>query len=916
MNNKDKNKAKKDKPLLCQSLTVDETLEHLKSSLNGLDYEEVKKRQEKFGKNLLPGKKAVNIWMIILSQFKSPLIYILIVAGIVSIILKELEDAVFIFIVIFLNAGLGTFQEWRAEKSASMLQELIKITSKVVRNGIQIQASAEELVPGDIVLLEPGDKVPADIRLISAVNLTIDESLLTGESVASEKYTDAIAEDTAVSDCLNTAFAGTKVVTGKARGIVTRTGLETEIGKIASSVYQSKSSKTPLLIRMEKFSKQIGFIVIGASALLAVLAFFRGIPFSEVFLLAIALAVSAIPEGLPVAVTVALSISTSRMAKRNVIVRKLAAVESLGSCTLIASDKTGTLTMNRQTARIIITEPEKRYLLEDAQDLHNKNQEGTYNNSEKSSNYRLINSKTYEIENLLKAVVIDNDAVIDKIDGEEKIRGNPIEVALINLNKKIGMDPEEIRNSITGLGEIPFSSESKFSAKFYSDDGKDKIAAKGAPEVILPLCSKILSEKGLKDIETDRIIHEVDKLTAEGYRVIAVAEGEAKKYKDYSKIKKEDLPPLTFLGLIGFIDPLRTDVREAVEKCKMAGITVVMITGDHPTTAFTIARELGIVNSKKDIITGIDLGEVEEEPDDDFLNKVKSRKVFARVTPLQKLKIIESFIKMGHFVAVTGDGINDAPALKKANIGVAMGSGTDVTKDTASIIVTDDSFTSIVSGVEEGRFAYDNVRKVTYLLISTGIAEIILFTFSVFAGKPIALLAVQLLWLNLVTNGIQDVALAFEGGEKGALTRPPRKPSEGIFNKLMIQQTVLSGAVMGAIASLVWFYLLKNGQPIGDSRNILLMLMVLFENIHVFNCRSERISAFKIPIRNNYFLIGGVLIAQGIHIISMYIPYMQRLLGVSPISLIEWLVLLSIALSIILAMEIFKLIKKRLRGIS
>jgi len=909
---KNKDKEKKDRPLPCHSMTVDETLAHLKSSLDGLGSEEVKKRQEKFGKNILPGKKAPSIWMIILNQFKSPLIYILIVAGAVSIALNEIKDAIFIFVVIFLNAGLGTFQEWRAEKSASMLQELIKISSKIIRNGVQTIKDSEELIPGDIVLLEPGDKVPADLRLINATNLTIDESILTGESVASEKHINVMEEETPISDCSNMAFAGTEVVTGKARAIITRTGLETEIGKIASSVYESRSSKTPLLIRMEKFSKQVGFIIVGASILLAILAFFRGIEFNEVFILAIALAVSAIPEGLPVGITVALSISTNRMTKRNVIVRKLSAVESLGSCTLIASDKTGTLTMNKQTAEVVVTEPNKRYLLDSTQDINNKEQIDSDENQENFNNYLRIDSSTAELENLLKAAVIDNGALIDRTGEKERIRGNPIDIALIDLNIRLGLNPEEIRNNITVSGEIPFSSGTKFSAKFYSDDGKDKIAAKGAPEVILSLCSKIKSENGLIDIETAQVINEVDKLTAEGYRVIAVAEGEVKKYKDYSKIKKEDLPLLTLLGLIGFIDPLRTDVKAAVKKCKTAGIAVVMITGDHPITAFAIAKELGIVNSQKDIITGTELGEFEGKPDDDFLNKVKDKKVFARVTPLQKLKLVESFIKLGHFVAVTGDGINDAPALKKANIGVAMGSGTDVTKDTASIIVTDDSFASIVSGVEEGRFAYDNIRKVTYLLISTGAAEIILFTFAILAGLPIALLAVQILWLNLVTNGIQHVALAFEKGEKGALLRPPRKPSEGIFNKLMIQQTALSGVIMGIIAALVWLYLLRSGKPIADSRNVLLMLMVFFENIHVFNCRSERVSAFRIPLKNNYFLIAGVLAAQGIHIISMYIPYMQGLLGVSPISIIEWLILLSISLSIIIVMEIFKLVRSKM----
>jgi magnesium-transporting ATPase (P-type) len=892
------------KKLLCHFNTVDETLKKLGvSARNGLSGDDAAKRQQEFGRNELPGKKILSIWSIIFSQFKSPLIYILLAAGAISLIIREFKDAVFIFIVIILNASLGTFQEYRAEKGASSLQDLLKINARVIRDGQKTLIDAEELVPGDIILIGPGSKIPADMRLMEANNLTIDEALLTGESYASEKHTAPVSEDSHVSNCSNTAFAGTEVITGKGMGVVTRTGLQTELGKIARSVYSTASTKTPLVIRMERFSKQIGLIVLGLSLIIGIVMFFMGTPYIEIFLLVTALAVSAIPEGLPVAITVALSISTNRMSKRNVIVRKLASVESLGSCTMIASDKTGTLTMNKQTAKILVSGPGRVF------DLENK---GFATDDNGMMIGRYGNSKYEEFRRLIYASVIDNDADISrKSESELVFEGNPIDMALLELSQKLGFDPEKARQGINEQGGIPFSSEAKYSMKFYLDGEAAMIAAKGAPEIILSLCGSLMTEGRTEKINKAEIIKETDKLTGQGYRVIAVAEGKFNNKEDLlGNLKKEELPLLTFLGLIAFIDPLRPGVADSIETCKKAGIIVVMITGDHPSTAGTIARQLRIISGKKDIATGEQLEKAGNKTEEEFNDFVNKKKVFARVTPLQKLKIVEAFRNLGHFIAVTGDGVNDAPALKKANIGVAMGSGTDVTKDTASIIITDDSFTSIVAGVEEGRFAYDNIRKVIYLLLATGIAEILLFAITIAFRLPIALLAVQLLWLNLVTNGIQDVALAFEKGEKDALTRPPRKPGEGIFSGLMIQETVLSGVFMGVVAAAVWFFLIRKGWEVDAARNIILMLMVLFENFHAFNCRSEKASVFKVPIKNNYILIGGILAAQGIHLASMYIPFMQRLLGIMPVSLMEWLQLFGIATTIIIVMEVFKVIKK------
>lgn len=896
----------------CSLLTIEETIKRSGTDKNnGLTTEEAVKRQEKYGKNVLPSKESISIWSVIKHQFKNPLIYILLIASVVTAIIGEIKDTVFILVVVLINTVLGTQQEWSAEKSAASLLNYLEAYAPVIRGGKKETLNIEELVPGDIMLLRSGDKVPADLRLIKTKNLTIDEAVLTGESIPTEKDSKKLKKASVINDCSNIAFAGTQVITGRATGVVVRTGSKTEVGKIAETVYSAEDVRPPLLQRTEKFAKQIGIVVLGISVIMGAIALFQGYSYIEVFMLAVALAVSAIPEGLPIAVTVALSISTRRMAKRNVVVRKLAAVESLGSCTLIASDKTGTLTLNRQTAAVIIIEPGKKI------DLTGSGQDSLKETGIDLSK-RLNSDEKLSLAELGKAITLDNEAELYRKDDGWEYNGSSIEVAMLSLANKLGLKPLEIREKAATAGEIPFESDKKYSAKFYREDSSIYIAAKGAPEVIVSMCSKIKIGESVKKIDGRAVEKEAYKLGSEGYRVIAVAGGEVDAREKIESLEKGRLSNLTFLGLIGFMDPLRTEVKESIEKAYEAGVEVVMITGDNPGTAFAIAKELEITKSKKDVITGSELGGDDEEFNktgyEGFLKKVKRSKVFARVSPMQKLNIVEALQKIGNFVAVTGDGINDTPALKKANIGVAMGSGTDVTKDISSIIITDDSFSSIVRGIEEGRFAYDNIRKVTYLLISTGLAEVILFIFALLMQLPLALLPVQLLWLNLVTNGIQDVTLAFEKGEPEAMSRPPRKPREGIFNKLMIQETVLSGAIMGGLASVLWFMSIRNGMEAATARNTLLMLMVLMQNFHVFNCRSEKISAFRVPISRNYILILGIIAAQGIHIGSMYIPFMQNLLGIGPIDFTCWLTLSGIASIIILVMEIFKAIKKGLQG--
>ncbi|MFO7977454.1 MAG: HAD-IC family P-type ATPase [Bacteroidales bacterium] len=890
------------------ALPQEEVLSLLKADKEGLTREQAAHRLQFYGRNSLPLKKPPTIWQILLRQVLNPLIFILIAAAGASIAIGEATDAIFILIVIVLNTGLGAYQEFSAEQSASSLQNLLKIRARVMRAGQAVEINAEELVPGDIVMLESGNKVPADLRLIEVSSLLTDESFLTGESMAASKRTGRLKKDTGVPERENMAFAGAAVTAGRAVGIVTATGINTEVGKIAENVSTTQAAKPPLVHRMERFTRQISILVVVFSAVLALILWQQGTAPTEIFFFVVALAVSAIPEGLPVALTVALSIATTRMSKRKVIVRKLPAVESLGSCTIIASDKTGTLTVNQQTAREIIFPGNKSFSISG---------EGYTGEGEVTAaeNQPLEEQDQKQLHKIARLSILANEAMLKKDNGEWKHHGDAMDVAFLAMGYKSGLDPHEVRQQYSLQGVIPYESENKYSAAFFLKDQEVMVAAKGAVETILEFCTHSMVNGQQKPINKSDIEQKVVSLSAEGYRVLAVAGGKYKDFETKEVYENEDLPPLILYGLVAFIDPLRMEAKEAVSKCHQAGIKVIMITGDHPATATTIARQLGIAREDEKAISGSELAAAGPVDSPAFEELVTSTHVFARVTPIQKLEIVDVLIRQGEFVAVTGDGVNDAPALRRANIGVAMGSGTDVAKEISSMIVTDDNFSSIVSGVEEGRFAFDNVRKVIYLLISTGAAEVIMFVTAIMAGLPLPLLAVQLLWLNLVTNGIQDVALAFEGGEPGAMKRKPRKTTEKIFNPLMIQQTLTAGFTMGLIALGFWAFLIHvQGVEEPQARNMVLLLMVLMQNFHVFNARSETLSAFRIPLAKNKVLIFGVLIAQGIHILSMQIPFMQEILRIEPISFFEWAEVLLLAIPLLLIMELFKWIKRKTKS--
>jgi len=885
-----------DLPASPHASDIDTILSHFCSSKHGLDHAAAETLLKRFGKNSLPETKPTNISLIFIRQFASPLIYVLVVAVILSLIIKEWSDASFIAAVLIINGIIGTVQEHSAQRAATALRHLVTTHCRVLREGDSYEINSEQLVPGDILLLESGDKIPADVRLLSSHDLEVDESLLTGESSAVLKNADLILDtETALSDRLNMLFAGSLVQRGRGRGIVIGTALKTELGKIAESVLAESTTKAPLQIRLERFTHRIAIIVGIAAVLMAGIALMRGMPLADIFLLTVALAVSAIPEGLPVAITVALAIGTRKMAKRNVIVRQLVAVEALGSCTYIATDKTGTLTINQLTANAIVLPTLAPWQV---------------TGSGASPDGNIISASTPMNQNELKlverlclAAILANDGSLNHRNDGWTHHGDAVDVAMLVMAHKAQYTRAEALNSYPELAVIPFESERMFYASLNNNNGQ-QVFVKGALERLLPMCTRMAGLDEDTQLDQQALTQQAHALASQGYRIIALASGSAEVH-DVDTFNENDLQNLTLLGLVGMIDPLRDETKTAIQSCLTAGIEVAMITGDHPVTALAIARELKLADSIEQIVTGPKMRQAINDGNLDQLTQ--QAHVFARVEPQQKFDIIQSLQRNNHFVAVSGDGANDAPALKASHVGVAMGKGgTDVARESADLILTDDNFSSIVAGIEEGRIAYANVRKVVFLLISTGMAELVLFTLALFTGLPLPLLAVQLLWLNLVTNGIQDVALAFEPAEGNELNRPPRSPQEAIFNRLMIERVIISALVIGVVAFFVFQLLLSRGFNIDEARNGTLLLMVLFENIHVFNCRSETQSVFRQNPFSNPILLLGTAAAQLIHIGAMYTPWLSDVLHIQPVSLQHWFELLTFAFIVLIIMELHK----------
>jgi Ca2+-transporting ATPase len=871
-------------------MKVQEALEKLTTTDKGLTEQEAAERLEKYGPNKLAEEERISRLKILLHQFTSPLIYILLIAAVVTLLLGEYIDTGVIIAVVLLNAVVGYFQEFKAEESVRALKRLLVAKARVIRGGHEKEIPGANLVPGDIVLLSSGARVPADLRLIHTNELRVDEAMLTGESLPAEKRTEPLAEENLVAaDQTNMAFMGTAVVNGRAKGVVFATAAATMLGTIAGEVRDIGVVRAPIQDKIDRFAKLIGLIVMGASAVLFVVGLLLGESVKYMFMVAVAAAVATIPEGLPIVVTVAMAAGVARMAKNNAIIRKLPAVETLGSTTVICSDKTGTLTRNEMTVTRLfdgkytcdvtgIGYQPTGQIVADVEDALNEN--GSLNR-------------------LLRIGLLCNESDLFEEEGRFKIDGDPTEGALIVSALKSGLLEEEERENYPQLDIVPFESERGFMATLHEHRGRKLIFAKGAPERIVEMCGD--------GTEQEEILSKARSFAEKGLRVLAFAWKEAA--DDQDELSQHDVESgMLFAGLQGMIDPPRTEVIEAIAGCKRAGMRVVMITGDHAVTAEAIGRQLGIVAGEEGVLAG---RELEIMSDDALFDRVQQVSVYARVAPEHKLRITRQLIRHGETVAMTGDGVNDAPALKAAHIGIAMGiTGTDVAKEASDMVLADDNFASIFSAVKEGRIVFDNLRKVTFFLIPTGVASIISIIGTMIAGVPIPYIPAQLLWVNLVTNGLQDVSLAFEPGEKGIIDRPPRDPKEGIMSRLLVERTVLVGLVISI--GIIWNYVtaLQEGASLEKARTIAVTTMVFFQFFQAWNSRSEHQSIFRINPLSNPFLFYSMIAAFFAQLAFIYAPPLQWVFRTEPLDGSEWLRILAVSSSIILVVEIDKWLRR------
>ena len=858
-------------------IDIKDIYKKLDSGIKGLDDKEVKNRLKKYGKNELPKGKKESIFKIILNELLNPLEIILIIATFFSFIIGETIDAIVLLIIIDVDVVIGAFEEFKAKKDAESLINMIKVKTKVIRDNKTIEVDSSELVIGDIILLESGDKISADARIIECYNFQVDESALTGESTAIIKENKVLPQATPLSERVNMVFAGTNVRTGRCKAIVVATSLGTEIGAIANKVTTIKEEKSPLTIRVEKFVREISILILIVAIIIVIIFIFKKYPVGDIILNVVALSVSAMPEGLALAMTMALTIASKKMAKKNVIVKNLNAVESLGSCTVIATDKTGTLTVNEQTAKKIILKDGSTFTIS-----------GTgYNDV---GEIKPIDNANIELAKEIAYLgLINNEAHLEKENDDWKYYGDSIDVAFLSLAKKL-----KLKDTANIVERIPYESVNQYSAVFYEKDGETYCTVKGSLE-------KVMEVSATKDLYKEQN----KALTRDGYRVIAIANGKVK------GTKKEDIKKLDFIGLVAFIDPIRKEVKKAIKDCNKAGIKVVMITGDHPLTATAIAKELGLVDNDSEVATGEDIAKIRKLSDEEFDKFVSCIKVFSRVTPLDKLEIVNSFKRQGEFVAVTGDGVNDAPAIKSANIGISMGSGTDVAKDTAGMIIVDDNFTSIVEGIREGRTAYSNIRKITLFLIACGLAEVAFFILSIIFNYDIPLLAIQLLWLNMVTDGLQDISLSFERTEQIVMEEKPRNPKESLLSGDLIRETLLLGVTISLIVFLVWAYMMNKNMDIIYARSVIMMLMVFIQNINVLNCISEKRSLFEMNLLNHplalLITIGSIIL----QIVISKIPFIANILKIVPLPPLTIIILLLISSLVIVVFETHKFLVKK-----
>ncbi len=902
--------------LLCDDTTAVKGWHHLPAGealsnlgvveSQGLTHEEASRRLEAYGPNMLPEAKHRPLWHVLLSQFASPLIYILFVAAVIAFVMDHHTDSIVILVVVILNAVIGTVQEGRAERSMEALRRLALLKVRVMRDDEEEIIEAQDLVPGDIVLFSAGDSVGADARLLEAAALEVAEAALTGESLPVAKHQAPLPEDTALTDRSNMIYCGTHIAAGRGRAVIVATGLSTEVGKVAELTAGAEDPMTPLEQRISQFGRYVLSAAGVLFALVVSLGFIRGLPLGEVLMVAISQLVSMVPEGLPVAMTILLAIGMQRMAKRGAIVRRLAAVETLGSTSVICSDKTGTLTKNEMTVTSLWLPNDRKIEVTGA----GYSPEGKLLEADRE----IIAGDDKALRTLLEAVALCNDSRLvrpDHSDPRWRTLGDPTEAALLTLAIKGGVELDSLRHDMPRRLEIPFDSATKMMATQHGHSAQGRVFIKGAPEELLDLCATIRRNGNPEPVDKlfrNNVEEACNSMAATGLRLLAVAEVEDWALDEDAGFAQFQTQA-TFLGLIGQMDPPRNEVKVAVAKCRAAGIRAIMVTGDHKITSLAIARTLGIAHEGDMAVNGRELEKMSEP---ELCKKLDHISVFARVHPAQKLRIVKALQSQNKVVAMTGDGVNDAPALASADVGVAMGiTGTDVAKGAAKIVITDDNFATIVHAIEEGRLVYRNLKKVILYLVATSMAEVLVLLSALFLGYPLPLAAVQILWINIVTEGTVTINLIMEGAEGDEMDFPPIKASEPIINSTMLKRVVLMTPAMVISAFGYYVWRLSTEIPYEVARSEAFTVLAVCQWFNVLNCRSELKSSLNFSILKNYWLLGGLALGNGLHFLVIYTEPMNRIFHTTPIPLADFFLIGAVSSLVLWVEEIRKFFARR-----
>jgi len=883
----------------------------LESNLEkGLPLFEVKHRQERFGPNEFKTKKSRSPLRTFLQQFAQPLVYLLVLAAGVTAVLAHYVDAAVIFGVVLVNAVVGFLQESKAEKAIESLKKMVQTETTVIRDGVKRRVSSRELIPGDLVLLQSGDKVPADLRLVGSRDLQIDESALTGESVPVQKSVEVLPQDTILADRHNMAYAGTLTTYGQGRGVVVATADQTASGQIAEMISEATTLTTPLTRKIAHFSRVLLYVISALAALTFGIGILRREPVLDMFMASVALAVGMIPEGLPAAVTITLAIGVKRLAQRRAIIRRLPAVETLGSTTVICSDKTGTMTQNQMTVQHVVAAEGHFEVTGSGYDPEGRLQ---------SEDGALLDAVPPGVQRVLVAGALCSDSHVVREDGRWKIQGDPTEAALLVSVQKAGYLVEELSKRLPRLDVIPFESDRQYMATLHADPAAEtnRVFVKGAVEKVIELCCCQAGADGLEaPLNREAVLRDTEALAGKGYRVLAFADVRC---DSMNQSLAQDFwqGRMVFSGLQALMDPPRPESKQAVAACQAAGIRVKMITGDHALTARAIAAQLGFQpqadagDGMPKALTGRELTDLSDEQ---LVSVMEKTDVFARVDPSQKLRLVDALQARGQVVAMTGDGVNDAPALKQADIGIAMGqAGTDVAREAADMILTDDNFATIEAAVEEGRGVFDNLTKFIIWTLPTNLGEGLLIMLAIFIGLVLPITPVQILWINMTTALFLGLMLAFEPTEQGVMTRPPRDPKKPIITRPLIFRLFLVSAVMAAGGFWIYDHIVEGGGSVAEARTIVVNVVVFTELFYLFNCRSLTRSPWTIGFLSNRWAVFGALGMAGLQILLTYVPLMNRWFDTAPITGLEWLEVLGVSLFAYVLVELekyFRRIKK------